>query len=280
MRSNLVSIKTTSGLVARDNVIVTKMRGSVGPITHSVKDSAIMLSIMAGPHEDDPQSARAPFEKTPDYAAACKPGALLGSRLAVPRNAILNPIAQDMNVAPVIDVFDTVLEQLKNAGAVIMDPVNYTAYDIVNSKEAPQQIVGPAEYKHDMTTYLQSLETNPQGIRSLEDLISCTKRLAQEQYPSRDVASWEVARDAEAISSPRVVAALKEMSYLGGPGGIDGVLDRASADAIIYPSICSSDVPGLVGYPVVCVPLGFMPQDTPVRRNPRGDLITEGPGIP
>ncbi|KAK4640211.1 hypothetical protein QC761_0089630 [Podospora bellae-mahoneyi] len=43
MRGNLVSIKTTSGLVPRDNVIVTRFRGPVGPMTRTVQDAAIML---------------------------------------------------------------------------------------------------------------------------------------------------------------------------------------------------------------------------------------------
>lgn len=280
MRSNLVSIKTTSGLVARDNVIVAQSRGSVGPITHSVKDSAIMLSIMAGPNADDPLSTKIPFEEIPDYAASCTPGSLRGSRLAIPRNAILNPIARDMNTVPVIEIFNSFLQQLNDAGATIIDPVNYTAYDQVNSKDAPQSIFGPAEYKRDTEDYLKSLETNPRNIQTMEDLIACTKELDSEEYPSRDVAVLEAARDADEFESPRVTAAWEKMQYLGGPGGIDGVLDSAGADAIIYPSVCSSDVPGLVGYPVVCVPLGFMPKNTPIQTNSRGDLISEGPGIP
>lgn len=244
MRSNLVNIKTTSGLVARDNVIVAKSSGSVRPITHSVKDSAIMLSIMAGPNADDALSTKIPFEEIPDYAASCKPGSLRGSRLAVPRNAILNPIARDMNTVPVMDIFNSVLDQLKMAGATIIDPVNYTAYDQVNSKDAPQSVFGPAEYKRDMEDYFKSLETNPRNIQTMEDLIACTKYLASEEYPSRDLAVLEAARDADEFDSTRVTAAWEKMQYLGGPGGIDGVLDSAGADAIIYPSVCTSDVPG------------------------------------
>lgn len=280
MRSNLVSIKPTSGLVARDNVIVTKSRGSVGPITHSVKDSAIMLSIMAGPNANDPLSTKIPFEEIPDYAASCKRGSLRGSRLAVPRNAILNPIARDMNTAPVIKIFNSVLDQLNDAGASIIDPANYTAYDQVVSEDPPQCVFGPAEYKRDTERYFKSLERNPRNIQTMEDLIACTKDLDSEEYPSRDLAVLEAARDADEFESPRITAAWEKMQYLGGPGGIDGVLDSSGADAIIYPSICSSDVPGLVGYPVICVPLGFMPKDTPIQTNPRGDLIAEGPGIP
>lgn len=66
-RNNVVGIKTTSGLVARDNVIVTKMRGSIGPFAKTIRDAAIALSVMAGKSPEDPTSQEIPFESIPDY---------------------------------------------------------------------------------------------------------------------------------------------------------------------------------------------------------------------
>jgi amidase len=72
-----------------------------------------------------------------------------------------------------------------------------------------------------------------------------------------------------------MTAAMERVKYLGGLGGIDGSLDAANADALIFPSVCSSDVPGLVGYPVIRVPLGFVPEGIAEQRNPRGNLVEE-----
>jgi len=280
MRSNLVSIKTTAGLIARDNIIVTKLRGSVGPITKTVKDAAIMLNVMTGRSQEDPTSMRIPFETIPNYIESCKVDGLLGSRLGVPRNNIKNPFVINMNLAPVMESFDNILDIIKRAGAIIIDNANYSAYDEVNADSAPQQFVGPSEYKFDMENWFRSLEVNPKNIQSMEDLISCTKSLPEEEYPSRDIAYWELVNNADDFKSPKILAAAERMRYLGGPGGIDGALDAADADALIFPSVCSSDVPGLVGYPVVCVPLGFMPEGTAIKKNPRGNLVEEAPGIP
>ena len=89
----------------------------------------------------------------------------------------------------------------------------------------------------------------------------------------------EISR-AEDFSSAKVRSAVEEMIRLGSQGGIDGALDAVDADALVFPSIVSSDVAGLVGYPMVTVPLGFMPANTPVKKTPRGDLVDEGPNIP
>lgn len=288
MRSNLVSIKTTAGLVARDNVVVTKLRGSVGPITRTVKDAAIMLNHMAGPSPADPLSLHNPFSNAvPDYTESCKEegrqNGLLNSRLGIPRNNADNPFASGMNLSPVMRAFDRVLDDVfRPAGAVIIDNANYTAYAEINDPEtAPQQIVGPSEYKRDMERYFASLVVNPHNIRTMEDLIRCTKSLPEEEYPSRDVGHWEAVSEAPDFDSQHVVDAVERMRRLGGgPGGIDGALEAADADALIFPSVCSSDVPGLVGYPVVCVPLGFLPEGTAEKRNALGNLVEEAPGIP
>jgi amidase len=184
-----------------------------------------------------------------------------------------------MNVKAVMETFEGMIVLLRANGVTVIDNANYPEYKEVNTV-APQQLVGPAEYKRDMAAYFSGLEVNPQNIRSIEDMISCTKSYSKVEYPSRDIAYWENVRTAEDFSSAKVVAAANRIKYLGGPGGIDGALDAANADALIFPSIASSDVAGLASHPIVNVPLGFMPADTPVKKTPRGDLIEEGPNIP
>lgn len=82
MRSNVVSIKATSGLVPRDNVIVTKLRETVGPMARTVKDAALMLSFMAGPSQEDPATGKIPFATIPEYEQSCKVDGVRNRRLA------------------------------------------------------------------------------------------------------------------------------------------------------------------------------------------------------
>ena len=196
MRSNLVSIKPTGGLVARDNVIVTKIRGTIGPIARTVKDAATMLSFMAGRSPEDPASIKTPFATIPDYEASCKVECLRNRRLGIRRNNLQNPIAKNMNTTAVMDTFENTIHLLKASGATILDDANYPLYDEVNSI-TPQQRVGPAEHKVDLADYFRGLEINPYKIRSIEDMISCTKSHPKEEYPSRDIAVSENIRKAE-----------------------------------------------------------------------------------
>lgn len=280
MRSNLVSIKPTAGLVSRDNIIITKLRGSVGPMARSVRDAATLLSFIAGQSPDDPGTKSIPFDTIPTYESMCDPEGLKNSRLAIPRNAIENPFGANMNKTSVMAAFDQALISLRDSGATIIDNANYSAYNEINSPTAPQNYVGPAEYRADIAKYLAGLEINPRDLHSLDDLIACTKSHPKEEYPARDIEFWEKARGADDRWSDKVLAGWERMQYLGGEGGIDGALDAANADALIFPSIVSSDVPGLAGHPVITVPLGFMPPDTPIKRNLRGNLVEEGPGVP
>lgn len=279
-RNNVVGIKTTSGLVARDNVIVTKMRGSIGPFAKTVRDAAIALSIMAGKNAEDPISQEIPFESIPDYEKACKLADFRSIRLAIPQNAFQNPFVQSMNLSAIKKNFEIVISSFRGHGAIIIDDVNYSSYDLINGPSAPQQYVGPAEYKSDMAHYFRGLEINPLNIQNIEDMISCTKSIPAEDYPSRDISYWDTVRKADDVLSEKVVAGIKEMRHLGGAAGIDQVLDASGADAIILPSIICADVPGLVGYPIITVPMGFSPSDTPVTLNERGSLVWDGPNIP
>jgi amidase len=162
-------------------------------------------------------------------------------------------------------------------GATITNNVNYPAYDEVYSIE-PQQIVGPAEYKADLAEYFDNLSINSYSIRSINDLIICTKSHPKEEFPSRNIDFWEkVAPD---FNSPEITVAFKHMRFLRAEGGVDGALNAAKADVLILPSVICSDIFGLTGYRTITVPMGYPPNGTPITKNPRGDLVDEAPNVP
>ena len=46
------------------------------------------------------------------------------------------------------------------------------------------------------------------------------------------------------------------------------------------PTFTSFHLPSIAGLPVVTVPMGYYPEGTPVKMNPKGNLVQAAPGIP
>ena len=62
--------------------------------------------------------------------------------------------------------------------------------------------------------------------------------------------------------------------------GITGTLDKYNLDALVLPTFASFHLPAIAGLPVVTVPLGFYPSDTPLVWNPKKTAISVAPQIP
>lgn len=62
--------------------------------------------------------------------------------------------------------------------------------------------------------------------------------------------------------------------------GITGALDRYNLDALVMPTFASFHLPAVAGLPVVTVPLGFYPPDTPLVKNLKGTLVNVAPDVP
>ena len=84
--NNLVGIKPTVGLVARDGMIpVSESQDSPEPMARTVKDAAELLAIIAGESEFDKRTWDIPFP-TQDFSACCSSTNLSGIRIDIPRN--------------------------------------------------------------------------------------------------------------------------------------------------------------------------------------------------
>jgi len=62
--------------------------------------------------------------------------------------------------------------------------------------------------------------------------------------------------------------------------GVIGALDCHDLDALVMPTFASFHLPAIAGLPIVTVPLGFFPANTPVVMNANGMTVNIGPGIP
>jgi Asp-tRNA(Asn)/Glu-tRNA(Gln) amidotransferase A subunit family amidase len=116
---SLVGIRSTMGLVSRSGVVpLNALADIAGPMTRTVADAAIVLRVIAGPDPTDPITLTSEGHIPPSYLPFLKKDALKGMRLGVLHAAYDRPTAD----AEVMAVFKNALNELKAAGAEIVDP--------------------------------------------------------------------------------------------------------------------------------------------------------------
>ncbi|KAJ4339819.1 hypothetical protein N0V87_003019 [Didymella glomerata] len=282
--NNVVGIKPTVGLTSRSLVIpISEHQDTVGPIARTVKDAAYILQAIAGPDQYDNYTSAIPWASNstnatkPDYVAACKLDALAGKRIGIPRNAIGN---RNIVSAPVFNAFDTAVAILEEAGAIIVDNTNYTAYAQYLNSTAEDIVLG-ADFGPNLAAYLAQLTYNPNDVTDLEEVRNFTQTFPAEEYPSRDTAVFDSALALNFTNTdPQFWAAYQEDLFLGGPGGILGALATYNLDAVVLPTRTASSISAIIGAPIVTVPLGAYPANTTVIPNARGNLNATAPNIP
>ncbi|MEX0891310.1 MAG: amidase family protein [Gemmatimonadota bacterium] len=118
--TSLVGLRPSFGLVSRQGVFpLYRDRDTVGPLTRTVRDAALMLEVMAGPDPDDPSTAETGRYSVKGAVEGLHAGALAGVRVGV-----LRSLAAPRDTDPdVLVLFELALIDLRRAGAVIVDSV-------------------------------------------------------------------------------------------------------------------------------------------------------------
>lgn len=171
----LVGIRSTMGLTSRGGVVPLSMLADIaGPMMRTVEDAVAVFAVVVGEDPNDPITLRATFEPaglrpggrpdgTTDYRAALVRGGLKGARIGVLRQAY----ERDTTDPEIVNVFTAALEDLKKAGAIIVDPARVEGLaEIRRSRDAGTC----GGFKHDLNRYLASLGDRV-PIKNLEEVI-------------------------------------------------------------------------------------------------------------
>src|SRR2546425_1597254 len=118
----VVGLKQTFGRVSQRGLLVTSFNGDhIGPLTRSVRDSALMLQVLAGYDPLDPSTVPVPV---PDFSAALGRG-LRGLRMGVPSNYYFDML--DAEVEATVRQAIAALEELGvEAREVTLPSMQYT----------------------------------------------------------------------------------------------------------------------------------------------------------
>ena len=255
----LVGIRSTMGLTSRAGVIPLSLLADIaGPMTRTVEDAARVLQVIAGADPDDPVTAAARDHPQPDYVAALDRDGLRGAVIGVLRQAYERPTADP----EVISVFTRAVEDLRRAGATIVDPATVD----LDAIKRPQGLGPCMGFKYYLNRYLAA-QGDRVPVKTLADVIKSGKF-----HPSvqRRLEQAEAAPD-NGPGSPACVADAKYREEVR-----DAVLrsmDKFKLDAFVYPTW--SDPPRLIGdlntpagdnsqffspttgFPAINVPMGF-----------------------
>ena len=159
-----VGIKPTYGRCSRWGVIAfASSLDQAGPITRSVKDSAVILKNMAGFDNMDSTSANI---NVPDFVNACSKS-IKGMKIGIPKEYRLDNLSNDVQ-----NVWESGIKWLKDAGAEVIDvTLPHTKYALPT-----YYIVAPAEASANLSRYDGvKYGHRSEDIKDLEDMYSQTR---------------------------------------------------------------------------------------------------------
>lgn len=121
--NNLFGVRVTTGLISRNGTSpLVHFQDTVGPMTRTVKDAAILLDALVGYDPTDPfTSAAMQATDAGTYTDQLAPNALKGSRIGILRDAFGSDT--DPDSSQVNKKVNQAIERIKNAGAEVVDPI-------------------------------------------------------------------------------------------------------------------------------------------------------------
>ncbi|HEY7790446.1 MAG TPA: amidase family protein [Vicinamibacterales bacterium] len=256
----LVGIRSTMGLTSRAGIVPLNLLADVaGPMARSVADAVAVFQVIVGPDPDDPVTEASRAHLPQSYAASLVADGLKGARIGVLRQA------WDADTADpeVMQVFAHALDELKAAGATIVDPATVEGLEAITRGEPAGPCMG---FKYDINRYLAAQGTRV-PVHTLAEIIKSRKF-----HPSVELRLERA--EAGPVNGPDTPACQAETSYREKVReAVMQTMTRLRLEAFVYPTW--SNVPRLIGdlntpagdnsqffspttgFPAIQVPMGF-----------------------
>jgi amidase len=280
--NGLVGIKPTVGLISRAGIIpISHTQDSAGPMCRTVRDAAIVLSVLAGIDPDDTATSARVSRLPIDYSQFLKSDGLHGARIGVVRKYF--------GFSDTVDaLMETALDAIKKQGAILVDPADIETIGKTGDNET---LVLLYELKADMNAYLAKLGPDA-PMKSLKDLINFNERNREKEMPYFGQDMFIKAEAKGPLTTKEYLDALEANLRMARKEGIDKVMDEHKLDALVAPTGGPAWVTDLVngdnaagqsssgaavaGYPSITVPAGLAFDALPVGISFFGRAWSEG----
>jgi len=261
--NGIVGIKPTLGLISRAGIIpIAHSQDTAGPMARTVRDAAILLTALAAPDPRDGATSDADSKMQKDYTKFLDPNGLRGARIGVARKYFGFNDAVDA-------LMNSLIDQMKSAGAVIVDPADLDSHGKFDETEL---LILLYELKADLNAYLAT--RRDAQVHSLADVIAFNEKHKAQEMPYFGQDMFLKAQEKGPLTDKVYAAALAANHKLTREQGIDGVMDKFHLDALLAPTGApawvtdlangdhagggSSNAAAVAGYPNINVPAGFV----------------------
>jgi amidase len=254
----LVGIRSTMGLTSRSGVFPLSLLADIaGPMTRTVEDAVKVFQVIVGEDPADPVTAAAREHPAPNYASSLDRDGLRGAVIGVLRQAYERPTTDP----EIVRVFQAALEDMKRAGATIVDPATVELDGVRRGGGGP--CMG---FKYDLNRFL-SARGDRVPLKNLTEIVKSGRFHPNNQRRLEQA-------DTGPENGPESTACQADATYRQQVrDAVTKTMDKLKLDAFVYPTW--SNPPRLIGdlntphgdnsqffspttgFPAINVPMGF-----------------------
>ena len=248
----IVGFKPSIGLVSRSGIIpISISQDTVGPMTKSVADAAILLDIMTGKDDEDLTTVWAE-QRHRRSANSLKTSLKIG--FLKDFYGLVTP--------PHKELIEATLHKMEEKGHQVIVIEGFPAYESIYDETSPDYLgeeVLIYEFKEALEAYLQNW-TRDGCFKTLREIIQYNEKKKAAAIPY----GQELFYQADAVkngSNDPVYFGARERDYrVCDLNGLGRVFAEKQVDMVICPHFYGCTIPARAGYPALTLPLGVEPE--------------------
>ena len=283
----LVGLRPTLPLVSRYGMMpANPTTDTMGPMTRTVMDAAILLDAIAGYDPNDPVTAMSAGQVPDSYSDGLSEDGLDGARIGVIRDPMDQALDTDSEgYRQARAIVDAAVEQLRALGAEVVDNVAIPGVDGVNAIYS----MNPHETEAATNAYLAELDDPPYTTlrsillsgrvtpwRATGLAASLGKTTRDPGYLAYLQARDQLRQDVYQVMADHNLDALVHTTFDHPPSLIAPDVETNSSPADDYGLGDNRLLSPLTGWPALTVPAGFTPDGLPIGIEFLGRPFTEG----